>query len=1076
MPLLVIDGSSTSAMLRTFALDGTEDTGAAIDLGSGSFRAVCRTPTRIYVSDTTDLEFVAYDHDGNRQSGDDIDAPGAVYLGLFATVDRIYGLDSGNNALRAWDHDGNRQAGDDVSIDSVSWQAAAGDADRFFAINSTVDEVWSYDYDGNRQTAYDLPLPAGGYSGLAISPTRFFVGDAVAGEVVVWDRDNNRLSGEDFAIGDVRGLSYFSDIPDPAPIAATLTAPSPTLAVALTTITPLVLADYDSTGRDVDAAALLEKSSATSPIWNAPARGGTDVPLDGEVGLGAGDDAITAIRLRANPQIRIQDSTALNIGAYFDAGGDGHDLRLTIQALAGAVAVDMATAFVSGTSTRVDIDIGGGGWNLLNNLAVGDRFILAFDRPLPAPLAATLTAPTPTVSAAVTVSSGTTAPLAATLTAPTPTVSAAVTVSSGTTAPVAATLTASTPSLAAALTAQPAPPPPPPPPPPPVTGGLRVTVGGVDASGYVLGSPPVVTERGSPRRAPPFLPQVDTAELALRSAAPVEDGVEIAVLQTAPARTLFAGTVADAENRDTLASNLARIRVVGPLAALAKPGPSVALMTAPLVSEAVEALLEACGIVAGERAVADSTRRLALFWLASDAQPIRVLQQLVATDGPGARLYVDGAGLVRFEPDGTRSTQGRSTAVQATYDAAARVTSVPAARNVSVQYQAETPQPLAVTVEFSVRFMSTAQATTKAVTGLRDRDLIIVAGGGNATVHLGTSASDPEFTRYQRPGASGNEPFLAYYCWRTGDATTVYPTTLLRHYQVYVARSSGGAVRPGDVAARLGQDALDLFVPSVGVDRGDLIITAAEARDVDAQWDAPPGFTLGSFAGPGTASLEAIGPLDTTTVAWRQNVYRPNDGPWGIIAQQFIAGSAFAVGAFQLAAGETRDIVVDVRGITTAAVTVEGEVSAGSATFTATVLSPQAVRVRAVAGASGATVEGVTVITRTRSFGRDAKTAAALATAERDFAVPAWPYITGPVAQDVADDWAANLNAPRQVVEWDVDCFGDVEFEACAEREMSDRVRVRGIGSTLNERGHIEAIQVRLSHATTGRYRFRMLT
>ena len=226
---------------------------------------------------------------------------------------------------------------------------------------------------------------------------------------------------------------------------------------------------------------------------------------------------------------------------------------------------------------------------------------------------------------------------------------------------------------------------------------------------------------------------------------------------------------------------------------------------------------------------------------------------------------------------------------------------------------------------------------------------------------------------------------------------------------------------------------------------------------------------------PGAASLEATGPLDTTTVRWgRTPPFRTF--PFGIIAQSFQPAASFAVAAFQLAAGETRDVIVDVRGITTGAVTVEGDVSAGSATFTATVLSPEAVRVRAVAGASGATVEGVTVITRTQSFGRDTKTAAALATAERDFAVPAWPYVTAAVAQDVADDWAAHLNAPRQIVEWDVDCFGDDEFEACAEREMSDRVRVRGIGSTLDARGHIEAIQLRLSHATTGRYRFRMLT
>ena len=254
--------------------------------------------------------------------------------------------------------------------------------------------------------------------------------------------------------------------------------------------------------------------------------------------------------------------------------------------------------------------------------------------------------------------------------------------------------------------------------PPPVTGGVTVSVDGVDASDDVLGSPPVVTQRGSTRRANPFVPQVDSAELTLRSAAPVEDRVAIAVRQVNPARTLFSGTVAEAQNRDTLASNLASIRAVGPLAALSTPGPSVALMTAPLVSEAVEALLEACGIVAAERAIEASTRRLHLFWLASTAQPIRILQQLVATDGPGARLYVDGGGLVRYEPDGTRSTQARSTAVQATYDAAARVTSVPAARNVSVNYEAEDPQALKVTVERQYRFSRTSQAQATTITGV----------------------------------------------------------------------------------------------------------------------------------------------------------------------------------------------------------------------------------------------------------------------------------------------------------------------------------------------------------------------
>ena len=152
--------------------------------------------------------------------------------------------------------------------------------------------------------------------------------------------------------------------------------------------------------------ALLDRSSATNNIWLAPERGGSDVPLDGEVGLGPDDTAITAIRLRTSPLIRLNDDDSpgtLDIGGYFDAGGDGNDLTLTIRTAAGAVAVAVATAVSTPFLARVDFDVTAAGWNLLNDLAVGDRFILAFARPAKAPVAVTFTAPTPSLSAALTV-------------------------------------------------------------------------------------------------------------------------------------------------------------------------------------------------------------------------------------------------------------------------------------------------------------------------------------------------------------------------------------------------------------------------------------------------------------------------------------------------------------------------------------------------------------------------------------------------------------------------------------------------------------------------------------------------
>ena len=356
--------------------------------------------------------------------------------------------------------------------------------------------------------------------------------------------------------------------------------------------------------------------------------------------------------------------------------------------------------------------------------------------------------------------------------------------------------------------------------------------------------------------------------------------------------------------------------------------------------------------------------------------------------------------------------------------------------------------------------------------GIRDGDMIIVVGYGHDFVYLGASTG-PRFTRY-RPGGTGDwEPWIAYRTWREGDPTVLVRTPReddTAYY--YLARSTGGGVLPGDAAARLSLDVSDLSLPSVDVARGDFIVTTIRSSTTRSADAAPSGFTYDWTGDPRSASLEASGSLDTATVAWTAAFDRTRR----ILVQQFTPAAAFSAGAFLLAATETRDFIVDVRGVAVGAVTVEGNVSAGSATFTATALSPVRVRVTAVAGAAGATVEGVRVVTLTQSFGRDAKTAVASATAEHDFDVPAWPYITGPVAQEVADDWAAHLNAPRQLVEWDVDCFGDDEFEACAQREISDRVRVRGIGSTLDAQGHVEAIQLRLSHASAGLYRFRMLT
>ena len=91
------------------------------------------------------------------------------------------------------------------------------------------------------------------------------------------------------------------------------------------------------TGLDVDAAALLVASapgtSGNNPYADSD-RGGTDSPLDGELGLGTTETVISRIRRHSATELNLNDNdspSALDIGTYFAAGGDGNDLTLYLQ-------------------------------------------------------------------------------------------------------------------------------------------------------------------------------------------------------------------------------------------------------------------------------------------------------------------------------------------------------------------------------------------------------------------------------------------------------------------------------------------------------------------------------------------------------------------------------------------------------------------------------------------------------------------------------------------------------------------------------------------------------------------------
>ena len=149
----------------------------------------------------------------------------------------------------------------------------------------------------------------------------------------------------------------------------------------------LRLSDSDDTGLDVEAKALLVASApgtaGNNPYANSD-RGGTDTPLDGELGLGDSNTVISRFRRFSTTELILNDSdkpAALNIGAYFATGGAGNDLTLYLQTQADGE-VSFAVTFNLRGGNFIRITLPQTAQDLLNNLATGDRWIVKFARPL----------------------------------------------------------------------------------------------------------------------------------------------------------------------------------------------------------------------------------------------------------------------------------------------------------------------------------------------------------------------------------------------------------------------------------------------------------------------------------------------------------------------------------------------------------------------------------------------------------------------------------------------------------------------------------------------------------------------
>ena len=113
-------------------------------------------------------------------------------------------------------------------------------------------------------------------------------------------------------------------------------------------------------------------------------RGGTDTPLDGELGLGDDNTVISRFFRGGQTELALNDNdspASFNLGAYFTSGGDGEDLTLYFQTAADGEISFAASQFASGGGNFVRFTLPADAQDLLDNLATDDRFIFKAARP-----------------------------------------------------------------------------------------------------------------------------------------------------------------------------------------------------------------------------------------------------------------------------------------------------------------------------------------------------------------------------------------------------------------------------------------------------------------------------------------------------------------------------------------------------------------------------------------------------------------------------------------------------------------------------------------------------------------------
>ena len=173
------------------------------------------------------------------------------------------------------------------------------------------------------------------------------------------------------------------DVRSPLALGGTAAAGNAAAFARVAVLPALALSDFDASGLEVDALALIRAGAgANDTIYASAPRGTVGALLDGELGLSADEAEITRIRrFDSGTMLVVNDNAPLALRDYFSPGGAGADLTLYIQTRAGVAALPVASHGRDGPN-GIQFDLTGSDLQALTDgIAAGDQFIIAFARP-----------------------------------------------------------------------------------------------------------------------------------------------------------------------------------------------------------------------------------------------------------------------------------------------------------------------------------------------------------------------------------------------------------------------------------------------------------------------------------------------------------------------------------------------------------------------------------------------------------------------------------------------------------------------------------------------------------------------